>query len=114
MPTYLYKREDGVTFEVLQKISEKPLNKCPETGLQVKRVITGGAGVVYKGSGWYVTDYKNKANGKNGHQSNSGTNGSGVTDHQGSSPNENSSGTGKTSSESANTPSCTCGSSKKT
>ena len=35
---------------------------CPETGQNVKRLITGGGGVVYKGSGWYVTDYKNKSN----------------------------------------------------
>ncbi|MFO8029863.1 MAG: FmdB family zinc ribbon protein [Cyclonatronaceae bacterium] len=59
MPTYLYKREDGTTFEITQKITEEALKTCPETGQAVKRVITGGGGVVYKGSGWYVTDYKN-------------------------------------------------------
>lgn len=62
MPTYEYKREDGTTFEVKQKMSEPALTKCPTTGQKVKRVITGGGGVVYKGDGWYVTDYKN--NGK--------------------------------------------------
>jgi len=63
MPTYVYKREDGTTFELMQGINEEPLEVDPETGQKVHRVITGGAGVVYKGTGWYVTDYKNKSNG---------------------------------------------------
>lgn len=58
MPTYEYKREDGSTFEVWQGINDEPLTECPETGQKVRRVISGGAGVVYKGDGWYVTDYK--------------------------------------------------------
>ncbi len=62
MPTYQYKREDGSVFEILQGINDKPLTECPETGQQVSRLITGGAGVVYKGDGWYVTDYKRKEN----------------------------------------------------
>ena len=66
MPTYVYKREDGSTFEIVQKISEEALKTCPETGQPVKRVISGGGGVVYKGDGWYVTDYKNKSTGNNG------------------------------------------------
>jgi predicted nucleic acid-binding Zn ribbon protein len=40
-------------------MSESPLTECPNTGQPVKRVISGGGGVVYKGDGWYVTDYKN-------------------------------------------------------
>ncbi len=63
MPTYVYKREDGTTFELMQGINDEPLEIDPETGQRVRRVITGGAGVVYKGTGWYVTDYKNKSNG---------------------------------------------------
>ncbi len=59
MPTYEYKREDGSTFEVIQKMSDAPLSTCPTTGQKVKRIISGGGGVVYKGEGWYVTDYKN-------------------------------------------------------
>lgn len=58
MPTYEYKREDGTTFEIRQSIKDEPLEKCPDTGQKVKRVISGGGGVVYKGDGWYVTDYK--------------------------------------------------------
>ena len=58
MPTYEYKREDGTTFEIKQSINDDKLEKCPETGQKVKRIISGGGGVVYKGEGWYVTDYK--------------------------------------------------------
>ncbi|HKK24581.1 MAG TPA: zinc ribbon domain-containing protein [Gracilimonas sp.] len=58
MPTYEYKREDGTTFEIMQKMSEPALTTCPTTGQKVRRVISGGGGVVYKGDGWYVTDYK--------------------------------------------------------
>lgn len=76
MPTYLYKREDGTTFEIIQKISEEALKTCPETGQPVKRVITGGGGVVYKGDGWYVTDYKNKTNGSAGSTTSGNNNGS--------------------------------------
>lgn len=65
MPTYEYKREDGTTFEVLQSMSEEPLKVCPTTGQSVKRLISGGTGLLFKGSGFYVTDYKNgKNNGK--------------------------------------------------
>lgn len=58
MPTYEYKREDGSTFEIKQSINDDALDICPETGQKVKRIISGGGGVVYKGDGWYVTDYK--------------------------------------------------------
>ncbi|PWN07772.1 FmdB family zinc ribbon protein [Rhodohalobacter mucosus] len=59
MPTYEYKREDGTVFEFIQGMNDKPLTTCPDTGQPVKRIISGGGGVVYKGTGWYVTDYKN-------------------------------------------------------
>ncbi len=58
MPTYEYKRKDGTTFEMKQGINDEALKICPQTGQLVKRLITGGGGVVYKGEGWYVTDYK--------------------------------------------------------
>jgi len=86
MPTYKYKREDGTTFEIKQSINDDALEKCPETGQKVKRVISGGGGVVYKGDGWYVTDYKDsdrkqkraeaakKANGENSTDSSKQTN----------------------------------------
>lgn len=60
MPTYIYKREDGTTFEVMQRITEDPLETCPWTGQKVKRVIGGGAGLIFKGEGFYLTDYARK------------------------------------------------------
>lgn len=59
MPTYEYKREDGSVFEFMQKMSDAPLKVCPTTGQKVTRIISGGGGVVYKGDGFYITDYKN-------------------------------------------------------
>lgn len=84
MPTYKYKREDGTTFEVRQSINADALEECPETGQKVKRVISGGGGVVYKGDGFYVTDYKNKENG-----SNSSSNGSAQSAEASSESSEN-------------------------
>lgn len=57
MPTYTYKREDGSIFEFDQRITEDAIEVCPTTGQKVKRVISGGAGLVFKGSGFYLTDY---------------------------------------------------------
>ena len=57
MPTYVYRRADGTTFEVTQRISAEPLTEDPETGEPVARVISGGAGLQFKGSGFYLTDY---------------------------------------------------------
>jgi putative FmdB family regulatory protein len=60
MPTYEYQREDGTRFEIEQRITEKALTECPTTGQPVKRLISGGAGLVFKGSGFYLTDYARK------------------------------------------------------
>ncbi|MFK7844915.1 MAG: FmdB family zinc ribbon protein [Rhodothermales bacterium] len=57
MPTYTYKREDGSIFEFDQRITEDAIKVCPTTGQKVKRIISGGAGLVFKGSGFYLTDY---------------------------------------------------------
>ena len=70
MPTYVYRREDGSTFEVNQRITEDPLTVDPETGQKVERVITGSAGLIFKGSGFYLTDYARK-NGSSGSGSSS-------------------------------------------
>jgi predicted nucleic acid-binding Zn ribbon protein len=42
---------------VLQRITEDPLEECPETGQDVERIITGNAGVIFKGEGFHVNDY---------------------------------------------------------
>ncbi len=57
MPTYEYRCPNGHDFEVMQKISEKPRTRCPECGKIATRQISGGAGLVFKGSGFYITDY---------------------------------------------------------
>jgi putative FmdB family regulatory protein len=72
MPTYEYKREDGTTFEIFQSMSDDALKTCPDTGQPVKRIISGGSGLVFKGTGFYVTDYKNNGS-KNGAGKTSGS-----------------------------------------
>ena len=57
MPTYEYRCPAGHTFEKIQKITEKPRAKCPTCGKMASRQISGGTGLVFKGSGFYITDY---------------------------------------------------------
>src|SRR5882672_2372101 len=57
MPTYEYQCPNGHVFEKLQKMSDKPQAKCPVCGKAATRKISGGAGLVFKGSGFYITDY---------------------------------------------------------
>ena len=57
MPTYEYRCPNGHAFEKLQKMSDKPRAKCPVCGKPAERLISGGAGLVFKGSGFYITDY---------------------------------------------------------
>jgi putative FmdB family regulatory protein len=57
MPTYEYEcKSCGHGFEVFQAMSDPPLKDCPECGKEVRRLIFGGSGVIFKGSGFYVTD----------------------------------------------------------
>lgn len=56
MPIYEYQREDGTVFEYRQKISDDPLESCPETGQKVKKLISRTS-FRLEGSGWYQTDY---------------------------------------------------------
>jgi putative FmdB family regulatory protein len=59
MPTYEYECKDcRHRFEEFQKITDKPLTTCPKCSGQLRRLITGGVGLIFKGSGFYVTDYK--------------------------------------------------------
>ena len=59
MPTYEYKcAKCGHTFDAFQRITEKPLSRCPKCRGSIRRVINGGLGVIFKGSGFYTTDYK--------------------------------------------------------
>jgi len=66
MPTYDYRCVScGYKFEVFQNMTEKHLSNCPECGSEVKRLIGAGAGTIFKGSGFYQTDYKISSNNSN-------------------------------------------------
>ena len=60
MPTYEYACDAcGHEFETFQGITEKPFRSCPKCGKRkVQRQISGGAGFLFKGSGFYITDYR--------------------------------------------------------
>ncbi len=58
MPTYEYGCAQGHTFEVFQKMSDDPVSTCPECGTEARRMISGGAGFLFKGDGFYITDYR--------------------------------------------------------
>ena len=60
MPTYVYRCENGHTFELFHSISDESPKRCPECGAEAKRVPAGGAGLLFKGSGFYITDYRSK------------------------------------------------------
>jgi putative FmdB family regulatory protein len=68
MPTYEYKcKKCKRSFEVFQSIKDEPLSICPECGGFVRRILSGGAGVIFKGQGFYVTDKgKSAAHGVSG------------------------------------------------
>jgi putative FmdB family regulatory protein len=81
MPTYEYRCPKGHQFEVFQRISDEPGADCPECGEPAQRQISAGAGFLFKGEGFYITDsrssdYKKKASSE----------GSGGTGDSGSSP----------------------------
>jgi putative FmdB family regulatory protein len=69
MPTYEYVcQKCGSEFEAVQSMTEKPLEKCPlptsrtkkKCGGRVRRQIGAGAGLIFKGSGFYITDYRSE------------------------------------------------------
>jgi len=57
MPTYEYRCPEGHEFELMQKMSDRPRAKCPVCGRPAARQISGGAALIFKGSGFYITDY---------------------------------------------------------
>ena len=62
MPTYNYYCNTCDThFSYFQKMSELPFSKCENCGKKINRLITGGTGLIFKGSGFYLTDYKNES-----------------------------------------------------
>ena len=67
MPTYEYAcTHCGHTFEAFQKMTDKPLEKCPKCKRKVKRLIGSGSGIIFKGSGFYATDYRKPTKSQSG------------------------------------------------
>ncbi|MGB4505445.1 MAG: FmdB family zinc ribbon protein [Syntrophaceticus sp.] len=56
MPTYDYRCEHCGRFQVTQRITEPPLEKCPTCGQSVERLISRNVSIVFKGPGFYCTD----------------------------------------------------------
>lgn len=62
MPTYEYRcRSCAHRFERFQSITARPLRRCPKCGKGVERLIGSGAGIIFKGSGFYQTDYRSES-----------------------------------------------------
>lgn len=89
MPTYEYRCPKGHTFDVFQRMSDEPEAECPECGAAAERQLSAGAGLLFKGDGFYITDYrsdsykkaaaKDKSGGDGGSSSGGGSGGSGGT-----------------------------------
>ena len=63
MPTYEYEcLECKSRFEIFQRMNDQPIKKCLKCNGNMKRLIGAGAGLIFKGSGFYITDYKNNKN----------------------------------------------------
>lgn len=75
MPTYEYECSACEhTLEAFQSMTEKPLRKCPECGkMNLERLIGSGSGIIFKGSGFYETDYKRKSGSASESKSSSGS-----------------------------------------
>ncbi len=107
MPIYEYRRPDGTTFEVMQKMSEDALTHDPETGVPVQRVLTPPA-IHFKGSGFHNTDYgtrkrnrEKQAEGKSSGDSSSSSSSSGDSGSSSSSSSDGGSSKSESSSSSS-------------
>jgi len=73
MPTYEYKCiKCEKVFDHFQSMTDKPLSKCKFCKGKVTRMIGGGAGIIFKGSGFYITDYKNSSSSRSKEKDTSG------------------------------------------
>ncbi len=61
MPTYEYRCPTGHEFDLFQSMSDEPGAVCPECGESAERLMSGGAGLIFKGEGFYITDYRSDA-----------------------------------------------------
>lgn len=58
MPTYEYRCPEGHEFELFQRMSDEPGADCPECGKGAERLLSAGGGLLFKGDGFYITDYR--------------------------------------------------------
>ncbi len=58
MPTYEYRCPEGHLFELFQRMSDRPQADCPKCGLESERLMSGGAGFLFRGNGFYITDHR--------------------------------------------------------
>lgn len=88
MPTYDYACQGCAhEFEHFQSIKDEPLVKCPKCGKKkLKRLLGAGAGLIFKGTGFYITDYKKKSGGGGESKSGGESKGAGDSKSSGSSP----------------------------
>jgi len=61
MPTYEYRCPEGHEFEIFQRMSDEPGATCPECGGEAERLLSAGAGLLFKGEGFYITDYRSES-----------------------------------------------------
>ena len=62
MPTYEYRCTSCKNeFEKFQRMSDEPVAECPKCGAAAERRLSGGAGLLFKGSGFYITDYRSES-----------------------------------------------------
>jgi putative FmdB family regulatory protein len=73
MPTYEYRCANGHLFELFQRMSEDPVDVCPQCGAPAERLLSAGAGLLFKGSGFYITDYRSDSYKKAAEKDSGGT-----------------------------------------
>lgn len=73
MPTYEYRCPEGHEFERFQRMSDEPKAECPECGQAAQRLLSAGGGLIFKGSGFYITDYRSESYRKEAKKAESGS-----------------------------------------
>lgn len=97
MPTYEYECTNGHTFEVVQRMSDPPLERCKECRAKAKRLISAPS-FILKGGGWYADGYSSSGKSK-GSSSSSSSSGDSSSSSSSSSSSDSKSSSGKSSSK---------------
>ncbi len=71
VPTYEYRCESCGVFDYFQSITSDPLQECPDCGKPVQRLISRNGNIIFKGSGWHITDYRSNSRGSSDGDGNS-------------------------------------------